>query len=228
LVDEAPVVKLVNSMILQAIRQRASDIHIEPQETRVRVRYRIDGALYNVMTPPKHIQAAIISRLKIMADMDIAERRLPQDGRIQLKADSRDIDLRVSTIPTVFGEKVVMRILDKSHTVVGIEKIGLLSDNRDRFESMIIKPYGNILLTGHLVLSTRHTTDAPGAVTRLVDMGIEPFLVASSLIGVIAQRLVRTLCERCKQPYAPPAEVLERLGAGMVAGDGQVPIYRPV
>ena len=315
LVDEAPVVKLVNSMILQAIRQRASDIHIEPQETRVRVRYRIDGALYNVMTPPKHIQAAIISRLKIMADMDIAERRLPQDGRIQLKADNREIDLRVSTIPTVFGEKVVMRILDKSHTVVGIEKIGLLSDNRERFEAMIVKPYGIILLTGptgsgktttlytilnrlnstesniitiedpveyqmaginqvmvnpkagltfanglraflrqdpdiimvgeirdeetariaihaaltgHLVLSTLHTNDAPGAVTRLVDMGIEPFLVSSSLIGVIAQRLVRTLCERCKQPYAPPAEVLERLGAGMVAGDGQVPIYRPV
>ena len=315
LVDEAPVVRLVNVIILQAVRQRASDIHIEPQETRVRVRYRIDGALYNVMTPPRHIHAAIISRIKIMADMDIAERRLPQDGRIQLKVENRDIDLRVSTIPTVFGEKVVMRILDKSQTVVGVEKIGLLAENRQRFESMITKPYGIILLTGptgsgktttlytilnklnstdsniitiedpveyqmagvnqvqvnpkagltfanglrsflrqdpdiimvgeirdeetariaihaaltgHLVLSTLHTNDAPGAVTRLVDMGIEPFLAASSLIGVIAQRLVRVLCDRCKQTYTPPAEVLQRLGAAMLAADGQVPIYRPV
>ncbi len=315
LVDEAPVVRLVNVIILQAVRQRASDIHIEPQETRVRVRYRIDGTLYNVMTPPRHIHAAIISRIKIMADMDIAERRLPQDGRIQLKVEHREIDLRVSTIPTVFGEKVVMRILDKSQTVVGVEKIGLLADNRQRFEAMLTKPYGIILLTGptgsgktttlytilnklnstesniitiedpveyqlaginqvmvnpkagltfanglrsflrqdpdiimvgeirdeetariaihaaltgHLVLSTLHTNDAPGAVTRLVDMGIEPFLVASSLIGVIAQRLIRILCEKCKQVYTPPVEVLQRLGASMLAGDSQVPIYRPV
>ncbi len=315
LVDEAPVVRLVNSIIVQALRQRASDIHIEAQETRVRVRYRIDGSLYNVMTPPRHIHAAIISRIKIMAEMDIAERRLPQDGRIQLKVENREIDLRVSTIPTVFGEKVVMRILDKSQTLVSIEKIGLLAENRQRFEAMLTKPYGIILLTGptgsgktttlytilnklnstetnivtvedpveyqiaginqvqmnpkagltfanglrsflrqdpdiimvgeirdeetariaihaaltgHLVLSTLHTNDAPGAVTRLVDMGIEPFLVASSLIGVIAQRLVRILCDRCKQVYTPPAEVLQRLGATMLAGDGQVPIYRPV
>ncbi|HET8998407.1 MAG TPA: type II secretion system ATPase GspE [bacterium] len=315
LVDEAPVVRLVNSIIVQALRQRASDIHIEAQETRVRVRYRIDGSLYNVMTPPRHIHAAIISRIKIMADMDIAERRLPQDGRIQLKVENKEIDLRVSTIPTVFGEKVVMRILDKSQTLVSIEKIGLLAENRQRFESMLTKPYGIILLTGptgsgktttlytilnklnstetnivtvedpveyqlaginqvqvnpkagltfanglrsflrqdpdiimvgeirdeetariaihaaltgHLVLSTLHTNDAPGAVTRLVDMGIEPFLVASSLIGVIAQRLVRILCDKCKQVYTPPAEVLQRLGATMLAGDGQVPIYRPV
>jgi type IV pilus assembly protein PilB len=315
LVDEAPVVRLVNSIIVQALRQRASDIHIEAQETRVRVRYRIDGALYNVMTPPRHIHAAIISRIKIMAEMDIAERRLPQDGRIQLKVENREIDLRVSTIPTVFGEKVVMRILDKSQTLVSVEKIGLLAENRQRFETMLTKPYGIILLTGptgsgktttlytilnklnstetnivtvedpveyqlaginqvqmnpkagltfanglrsflrqdpdiimvgeirdeetariaihaaltgHLVLSTLHTNDAPGAVTRLVDMGIEPFLVASSLIGVIAQRLIRVLCDRCKQVYTPPAEVLQRLGATMLAGDGQVPIYRPV
>ncbi|HKV45062.1 MAG TPA: type II secretion system ATPase GspE [bacterium] len=315
LVDEAPVVRLVSSIILQAVRQRASDIHIEAQEQRVRVRYRIDGALYNVMTPPKHIQNAIISRVKIMADMDIAERRLPQDGRIQLKVENREIDLRVSTIPTVYGEKVVMRILDKSQTVVGIEKVGLLADNRQRFDAMITKPHGIVLLTGptgsgktttlytilnrlnstetniitiedpveyqmsginqvqvnpkagltfanglrsflrqdpdiimvgeirdeetariaihaaltgHLVLSTLHTNDAPGAVTRLVDMGIEPFLVASSVIGVIAQRLVRMLCDRCKQVYNPPAEVLARLGASMIAADGQVPIFRPV
>ncbi len=148
LVDEAPVVRLVNVIILQALRQRASDIHIEAQETRLRVRYRIDGALYNVMTPPRHIHAAIISRVKIMAEMDIAERRLPQDGRIQLKVENRDIDLRVSTIPTVFGEKVVMRILDRGQTVVGVEKIGLVADNRERFEGMLTKPYGIILLTG--------------------------------------------------------------------------------
>jgi type IV pilus assembly protein PilB len=315
LVDEAPVVRLVNSIIVQALRQRASDIHIEAQETRVRVRYRIDGSLYNVMTPPRHIHPAIISRIKIMAEMDIAERRLPQDGRIQLKVENREIDLRVSTIPTVFGEKIVMRILDKSQTMVGIEKIGLIAENRQRFDSMLTKPYGIILLTGptgsgktttlytilnklnstdtnivtiedpveyqmpgvnqvqvnpkagltfanglrsflrqdpdvimvgeirdeetariaihsaltgHLVLSTLHTNDAPGAVTRLVDMGIEPFLVASSLVGVIAQRLIRVLCDRCKQIYTPPAEVLHRLGATMLAGDGQVPIYRPV
>jgi type IV pilus assembly protein PilB len=315
LVDEAPVVRLVNSIILQAIRQRASDIHIEPQETRVRVRYRIDGALYNVMTPPPHIKAAIISRVKIMADMDIAERRLPQDGRIELKVEHRDIDLRVSTIPTVFGEKVVMRILDKNPTLVGIEKIGLLAENRRHFETMITKPYGIVLLTGptgsgktttlytmlnrlnstesniitiedpveyqltginqvqvnpkagltfanglrsflrqdpdiimvgeirdeetariaihaaltgHLVLSTLHTNDAPGAVTRLINMGIEPFLVASSLIGVIAQRLVRVLCEKCKQPHPLPAEVLSRLGAATGAGAHTATIFRPV
>jgi len=315
LVDEAPVVRLVNSIILQAIRQRASDIHIEPQETRVRVRYRIDGALYNVMTPPNHIKAAIISRVKIMAEMDIAERRLPQDGRIELKVEHRDIDLRVSTIPTVFGEKVVMRVLDKNPTLVGVEKIGLLAENRRRFEAMITKPYGIVLLTGptgsgktttlytilnqlnstesniitiedpveyqlaginqvqvnpkagltfanglrsflrqdpdvimvgeirdeetariaihaaltgHLVLSTLHTNDAPGAVTRLIDMGIEPFLVASSLIGVIAQRLVRVLCEKCKQAHPLPAEVLQRLGAVTAPRGNDVPIFRPV
>ena len=315
LVDDAPVVRLVNVIIVQALRQRASDIHIEPQETRVRVRYRIDGALYVVMTPPAHIHAAIISRIKIMAEMDIAERRLPQDGRIQLKVESKEIDLRVSTIPTVFGEKVVMRILDKSQTLVSIEKVGLIAENRIRFESLLTKPYGIVLLTGptgsgktttlytilnklnstesniitvedpveyqlagisqvqvnvkagltfanglrsflrqdpdiimvgeirdeetariaihaamtgHLVLSTLHTNDAAGAITRLVDMGIEPFLVSSSLIGVIAQRLIRILCDKCKQPYTPPAEVLQRLGAAVLAGDDQLPIHRPV
>jgi type IV pilus assembly protein PilB len=297
--EEAPVVRLANMMILQAIRQAASDIHFEPQEYRVRVRYRIDGTLYSVMTPPKHIQGALISRLKIMSNMNIAERRLPQDGRIELKVDNREIDLRVSTIPTVWGEKVVMRILDKSGAFVGIEKLGLLPEDHQRFERIISKPYGIILLTGptgsgkttslyailnrlnrvdvnittiedpveyqlpgiaqvqinpkagltfanglrsflrqdpdiimvgeirdeetariaihaaltgHLVLSTLHTNDAAGAVTRLVDMGIEPFLVSSSVSGVIAQRLVRILCQRCKQPYTPTEEVLRRIG----------------
>src|SRR5438445_804508 len=136
-VDDAPVVRLVNVIIVQALRQRASDIHIEPQETRVRVRYRIDGALYVVMTPPAHIHAAIISRIKIMAEMDIAERRLPQDGRIQLKVENKEIDLRVSTIPTVFGEKVVMRSLDKSQTLVSIERVGLIAKNRTRSASLL-------------------------------------------------------------------------------------------
>ncbi|HLJ61990.1 MAG TPA: type II secretion system ATPase GspE [bacterium] len=314
LVDEAPVVRLVNMIILQAIRQRASDIHIEPQEFRMRVRYRIDGALYNVMTPARDIQAAVISRVKIMADIDIAERRVPQDGRIAYKAEGKDYDLRVSTIPTVFGEKVVMRILDKSATVVGLERVGLLPVDFPRFDAMISRPHGIILLTGptgsgksttlysilnrlnstesniitvedpveyqlpginqvqvnpkagltfanglrsflrqdpdiimvgevrdeetaritihaaltgHLVLSTLHTNDAPGAVARLVDMGIEPFLVASSMVGVIAQRLVRVLCDRCKQPYLPPAELLDRFGALAAEQAGAATFYRP-
>jgi type IV pilus assembly protein PilB len=313
MVDEAPVVRLVNMIILQAIRQRASDIHLEPQETRMRVRYRIDGTLYNVMTPPRDIQAAVISRIKIMAEMDIAERRRSQDGRIVFKSDGREFDLRVNTIPTVFGEKVVMRILDKSTALVGLEKIGLLPEDHQRFETMMSKPYGIILLTGptgsgktttlysmlsrlnstesnittiedpveyqlpgvnqvqvnpkanvtfatglraflrqdpdiimvgevrdeetaritihaaltgHLVLSTLHTNDAPGAVARLVDMGIEPFLVASSVIGVVAQRLVRVLCERCKQPFVPPPELLKRLGVPEGRGNG-AKICRP-
>jgi len=297
--EDAPIVRLANQVIVQAIRQGASDIHVEPQEQRVRIRYRIDGALYSVMTPPKHVQAALVSRIKIMAGMNIAERRVPQDGRIEMRVDNRDIDLRVSTIPTVFGEKVVMRILDKQGAFVGIEKLGLLPEDHQRFERIITRPHGIILLTGptgsgktttlyailnrlnkvevnittiedpveyqlpgiaqvqinpkagltfatglraflrqdpdiimvgeirdeetariaihasltgHLVLSTLHTNDAPGAVTRLVDMGIEPFLVSSSVIGVIAQRLVRVLCQHCKQSYTPTPEMLKRVG----------------
>ena len=268
------------------------------------------------MTPPKHIQAGVVSRVKIMAQMDIAERRLPQDGRIQLTVDERGIDVRVSTVPTVFGEKVVMRILDRGSALVGLEKIGLLGENRQRFEALMSAPYGIILLTGptgsgktttlygmlnrlnttesniitvedpveyhlagvnqvqvnpkagltfanglrsflrqdpdiimvgeirdeetariaihaaltgHLVLSTLHTNDAPGAVTRLLDMGIEPFLVASSLVGVIAQRLVRVLCERCKQAYTPRPEVRRRLAAvNGLRGREPAVFYRPV
>jgi type IV pilus assembly protein PilB len=314
LVDEPPVVRLVNMIILQAIRQRASDIHIEPQEHRMRVRYRIDGTLYNVMTPAREIQAAVVSRVKIMAEVDIAERRVPQDGRIAYRAEGREYDLRVSTIPTVFGEKVVMRILDKSATIVGLERVGILASDLPRFETMISKPYGIILLTGptgsgksttlysiltrlnstesniitvedpveyqlpginqvqvnpkagvtfatglrsflrqdpdiimvgeirdeetaritihaaltgHLVLSTLHTNDAPGAVARLVDMGIEPFLVASSIVGVVAQRLVRVLCDRCKQSFEPTADLLERFGAIAAAQSGPMTFYRP-
>jgi type IV pilus assembly protein PilB len=314
LVTEAPVVRLVNSILVQAIRQNASDIHIEPQETRVRVRYRIDGTLYNMMTPPRQIHAALVSRVKIMADVDIAERRVPQDGRIPFKVDGREYDLRVSTIPSIFGEKVVMRILDKNNALVGIEHIGLLPHNLDRFDAMIRKPYGIILLTGptgsgksttlysmlsqlnssernivtiedpveyqlpginqmqvnvkagvtfanglraflrqdpdiimvgeirdaetariaihaaltgHLVLSTLHTNDAPASLTRLVDMGIEPFLVASSIIGVVAQRLVRMLCDRCKKMYTPPPELLRRLGIVPPDDGSRITFYSP-
>jgi type IV pilus assembly protein PilB len=315
LVDEAPVVRLVNLITLQAVRQHASDIHIEPQTHQVRVRYRIDGILYNAMTLPQHVHAAVVSRLKIMADIDIAERRLPQDGRIHLEIDKREIDIRVSTIPTIDGEKCVLRILDKSEGVLGLEKIGLLPENLRRFRSLIEKPHGIVLLTGptgsgktttlyaimnqlnstksniiaiedpveyqipgvnqvqvnpkagltfakglrsflrqdpdvimvgeirdeetariaihaaltgHLVLSTLHTNDAPGALTRLIDMGIEPFLVASSVIGVIAQRLVRVLCDRCKQAYEPPSELLQRLEASAGDGGSHLTFWRPV
>ncbi len=313
LVDEAPVVRLVNMMLLQAIRQRASDVHLEPQEHQVRVRYRIDGTLYKAMAVPRDIQAAVLSRIKIMADMDIAERRRSQDGRIAFEVDGRDYDVRVNSIPTVFGEKIVLRILDKSSALVGIDKIGLLPEDRRALELMMAKPYGIILLTGptgsgktttlysmlsalnsterniitiedpveyqlpgvnqvqvnvkagvtfasslraflrqdpdimmvgevrdeeaaritihaaltgHLVLSTLHTNDAPGAVARLVDMGIEPFLVASSVVGVIAQRLARILCDRCRQPYAPPADVLGRFGLDP-ARQASATFYRP-
>lgn len=311
---QVPVVRLVDQMIRQAVRQGASDIHVEPQEFQTRIRYRIDGLLYVTMTPPRHIHAALVSRLKIMARLNIAERRLPQDGRIEMRVDDRDIDFRVATVPTVWGEKVVLRILDKSGAFVGVEKIGLLPEDFPRFDGLISKPYGIILLTGptgsgktttlyailnrlnrsdvnittiedpveyhlpgiaqvqinpkagvtfatglrsflrqdpdiimvgeirdeetariathaaltgHLVLSTLHTNDAPGAVTRLVDMGIEPFLVASSVIGVIAQRLVRVLCRRCREPYQPTPETLRGLGLDGAAG-GDLTFYRAV
>jgi type IV pilus assembly protein PilB len=312
IVEDAPVVRLVNLMLVQAVRQGASDIHVEPQERQLRIRYRIDGTLYNVMTAPKHVQAATTSRIKIMANMNIAERRAPQDGRIELRVDNREIDLRVSSIPTTFGEKVVMRILDKRSALVGIEKLGLMGTDQERFEDLVTKPYGIILitgptgsgkttslyailsrlnktevniitiedpveyqlsgisqvpinpkagltfatglrsflrqdpdiimvgeirdeetariaihaaLTGHLVLSTLHTNDAPGAVARLVDMGIEPFLVSSSVIGVVAQRLVRLLCNKCKEAYTPPPEVIARYG--LAGPDEPAPtIYR--
>ena len=312
IVEDAPVVRLVNLMLVQAVRQGASDVHVEPQEKQLRIRYRIDGTLYNVMTAPKHVQAATTSRLKIMANMNIAERRAPQDGRIELRVDNREIDMRVSSIPTVFGEKVVMRILDKRAALVEVDKLGLIGPDRPRFESLIVKPYGIILitgptgsgkttslysilnrlnkadvniitiedpveyqlagisqvqinpragltfatglrsflrqdpdiimvgeirdeetariainaaLTGHLVLATLHTNDAPGAVARLADMGVEPFLVASSVIGVVAQRLVRLLCPQCREAYTLSAEVSVRYG---LAGPDDPPpvIYR--
>ncbi|MDR7520305.1 MAG: type II secretion system ATPase GspE [Armatimonadota bacterium] len=311
LTEEAPVIRLVNLIILQAVRQGASDIHIEPQDRVVRVRYRLDGHLHAAMSPPRHVHQALISRLKIMAHMNIAERRVPQDGRIDLKVDDRDISFRVSTTPTVFGEKAVLRILDKRSALVGVDRLGLAPHDAQSLAQMISRPHGIILvtgptgsgktttlyailnrlnrpevniltiedpveyqhdgiaqvqvnpkagltfasglraflrqdpdiimvgeirdeetariaihaaLTGHLVLSTLHTNDAPSAVTRLVDMGIEPFLVSSSLVGVVAQRLVRVLCERCREPYDPSPEVLTTLG---VTAAGHGTFYRP-
>jgi type II secretory ATPase GspE/PulE/Tfp pilus assembly ATPase PilB-like protein len=284
---------------MQAIKDRASDIHIEPERDKLRTRYRIDGILYEVSSPPKRLQLAIVSRIKIMAGMDIAEKRIPQDGRIRLRARNKDIDLRVATLPTMFGEKVVLRILERAVTIVDLDKLGLLPDTRKRYEEIISRPYGIVLstgptgcgksstlyaslnkikstktniitiedpveyqislvnqvqinpkagltfasglrsflrqdpdiimvgeirdletaeiaihasLTGHLVLSTLHTNDAPTAFTRLVDMGVEPFLASSAVAAVMAQRLVRTICPKCKEEYRPPKEVLEELG----------------
>ena len=307
--DEAPVVRFVNLLISQAISDRASDIHIEPTERDMRVRYRIDGVLHDAHRSPKNIQNGVISRLKIMADMNIAERRVPQDGRLSVNHQGRRVDLRVATLPTVWGEKVVARILDTSHTQLGLDDLGFSPENYGRYQASYSKPYGMILatgptgsgksttlyatlnqlnrpdvnvitvedpveyrlhginqvqtnvragltfasalrsilrsdpdillvgeirdhetaqiaveaaLTGHLVLSTLHTNDAPSAVTRLIEMGIEPFLVGSALDAVVAQRLCRSLCERCREPYQPDAAELVRIGFPWADGQ-QVP-----
>jgi type IV pilus assembly protein PilB len=315
LVDEAPVVKLVNMLITQAVNDRASDIHVEPQEKDLRIRYRIDGVLHEVMRPAKTIQSGVVSRLKIMGELDIAERRIPQDGRISLNVSGKSIDLRVASLPTVYGEKIVLRILDKSSVLLKLEDLGFMPDNFERFQKAYTKPYGMILvtgptgsgksttlyatlnilnspekniitvedpveyrlggvnqiqvnnkagltfasalrsilradpdivligeirdretaqiaieaaLTGHLVLSTLHTNDAPSAVTRLIEMGIEPFLVSSAIDAVLGQRLARRLCEKCKEPYKPTKDAL--LENGIVLGeDKEIPtLYRPV
>jgi type IV pilus assembly protein PilB len=297
--EEAPIVKFVNLLIAQAVADGASDIHIEPGERDLRVRYRIDGVLHEVMRSPRSIQAGVISRLKIMADVDIAERRIPQDGRISVTSNHKAIDLRFSTLPTVYGEKVVMRILDKTAVMLELEDLGFLEDNLKRYAESYTKPYGTILvtgptgsgksttlyatlnvlnsdevniittedpveyrlagisqvqvnnrvglsfskalrsilrqdpdivlvgemrdretaqigieaaLTGHLVLSTLHTNDAPSAVTRLTEMGIEPFLVGSAVDCVLAQRLARKVCSRCTDMIRPDAEMLKAAG----------------
>jgi type IV pilus assembly protein PilB len=287
-IDEAPIVRLVNLVITQGVKVRASDIHFEPNETEIAIRYRVDGRLKQEMTSPKNTQAAIISRVKIMSGMNIAEKRVPQDGRIQMKVEGMAIDLRVSSIPTVYGEKVVMRILYKSNILTKMEKLGFLPDTLEKFRAVYTQPHGIILvtgptgsgksttlsavlnelnapdvnlmtvedpveyqipgvnqvqvnvkagltfamalraflrqdpdiimvgeirdpetaqiatqaaLTGHLVLSTLHTNDAPGSITRLVDMGIEPFMAASTVVAILAQRLIRGVCPNCKTPY---------------------------
>jgi general secretion pathway protein E len=299
LASEAPVIRLVNLIISKAIENRASDIHIEPFEKDLKVRYRIDGILHDVESPPKKLKAALISRVKIMSKLNIAERRLPQDGRIKLKVLGKDIDLRVSTLPTLYGESVVMRILDKSNTsLYDIRKLGFPEDSLQEFESLIRRPHGIMLvtgptgsgktttlysalstinlpdkkiitiedpveyqidgvnqihanpqigltfasglrhivrqdpdvimigeirdletaeiairaaLTGHLVFSTLHTNDAPSAITRLIDMGAQDYLIASSLLGVLAQRLIRVVCPSCKKEVFPVAEMLDEI-----------------
>ncbi len=297
--EQAPIVKLVDTVLRQAVTSRASDIHIEPDEEVCRLRYRVDGVLYEAAPPPKRLEAAVISRLKIMAGLDIAERRLPQDGRIQMKLGDREVDFRISTFPTIHGENVVIRVLDKSSDLLSLEQIGLQAEPLKGFKQLVARPHGILLvtgptgcgktttlysvlrtvdavqrnvitledpveyriqrirqsqidvksgltfasglrsivrqdpdvimvgeirdletaeiaihaaLTGHLVFSTLHTNDAPGAITRLMDMGVEPFLISSSVIGVMAQRLVRTLCPKCKKPQPASPELLASLG----------------
>ena len=294
-VEEAPIVKFVNLLITQAIQDRASDIHIEPGEHDLRVRFRIDGVLHEVMRSARSITAGVTSRLKIMADINIAERRIPQDGRLSVNANGKKIDLRVATLPTVWGEKVVMRILDNSTAMLDLIDLGFSPSNYTRYQESYVKPYGMLLvtgptgsgksttlyatlnivstpdknvitvedpveyrlpginqvqtnnkagltfasalrsilrsdpdvvligeirdhetaqiaieasLTGHLVLSTLHTNDAPSAITRLIEMGIEPFLVASAIDCVLAQRLCRKLCKKCKESYTPTEQEL--------------------
>lgn len=296
--EDAPVIKIVNLIMTQAVKDRASDIHVEPEENSVRVRYRVDGILHEAQEIPKHLQNVLLSRIKVMAKMDIAETRMPQDGRIQLKLDNKNLDLRVSSFPTVHGENIVIRILDKSSVLLGLKDIGFMEDHLIEFEKVIKHPYGVILvtgptgsgktttiyaslstinsmetniitiedpveyeiplirqtqvnpkagltfanglrnilrqdpniimvgeirdketaeiaiqasLTGHLVLSTLHTNDAASSLTRLIDMGIEPFLVSSSLIAILAQRLVRRICPNCKEKYKPADEIMNYL-----------------
>ncbi len=298
-VEEAPIVKLVNLILSEAITKGASDVHIEPYEKSFRVRYRTDGVLYDVMQPPQKLRAALSSRIKIMAELDIAERRLPQDGRIKLRIKDREVDLRVSTLPTIFGEKIVMRILDKSSLVLDLTKLGFEPKQLQEFDEAIRSPYGMVLvtgptgsgktttlysalstinavgvnimtvedpveynllginqvhvkeeigltfasalrsflrqdpdiimvgeirdfetaeiavkaaLTGHLVLSTLHTNDAPSTISRLLNMGIEPFLVSASVLLIVAQRLCRKICPQCKEEEKIPVPALVNLG----------------
>ncbi len=311
--EDAPVVRFVNLLISQAISDRASDIHLEPTERDLRVRYRVDGVLTDAHRAPKSIANGVVSRLKIMADMNIAERRIPQDGRLSVVNDGRTMDLRVASLPTVWGEKIVARVLDNTNTHLGLEDLGFSDENFSRFATSYVKPYGMILvtgptgsgksttlyatlnilnqphvnvitvedpveyrlaginqvqtnvkagltfasalrsilrsdpdivligeirdhetasiaveasLTGHLVLSTLHTNDAPSAVTRLVEMGIEPFLVGSALDAIVAQRLCRSLCPRCREAYRPSTD--ELAGMGFVLPSDAPDLYRAV
>jgi len=313
--DDAPIVRFVNLLISQGIQDKASDIHIEPAEFEMHVRYRIDGVLHEMQSAPKAIQNGVISRLKIMSEIDIAERRKPQDGRMSVSHGGRKIDLRVATLPTVWGEKVVMRILDNSSSSLAIENLALLPRNFEAFKSSYTKPYGMILvtgptgsgksttlyttlqtvakpqinvitvedpvefrmaginqvqvnpkagltfasalrsilrsdpdvvligeirdhetaqiaieasLTGHLVLSTLHTNDAPSAITRLTEMDIEPFLVGSALDCVVAQRLARRLCDRCKTAYEEDPQKLYHLGFHFDPNQPTPTLYKPV
>lgn len=308
--DEAPMIRLVNSLIFQAVKQRASDIHFEPFERDFVIRYRIDGILYNILTPPKRLQSSMTSRIKIMAALDIAEKRLPQDGRISIRIAGKEIDIRVSVIPTAHGERLVLRLLDKLHLLLNLDDLGFSKKTLAEVEELIKLSHGIILvtgptgsgktttlysilnkinspdkniitiedpieyqlkgigqmqvnpkidltfsnglrsilrqdpdvilvgeirdsetaeiaihasLTGHLVFSTLHTNDSAGAITRLIDMGIESFLVSSSVVAIIAQRLVRKLCDACKISYVPQAAELEKLG--LSADSSRPPLF---
>ena len=298
-ISDAPIIKLANHIISQSVKARASDIHMEPYQDSFKVRYRVDGILYDLLSPPKWVQPALISRIKVMAKMDIAEKRLPQDGRFDVKIGNQEIDVRVSTIPTSFGERVVLRLLDKSGSLISLSDLGLASDKLNLIENLVGSPNGIILvtgptgsgktttlyailssinipdiniitiedpieykikgisqiqvnpkinltfagglrsivrqdpdvilvgeirdqetaeiavqsaLTGHLVFSTLHTNDSASAITRLVDIGVEPFLISSSVLAVVAQRLIRVLCRNCKQPYTPDNSTLGSIG----------------
>ena len=299
LAGQAPIVRFVNLILFQAIQDRASDIHFEPFEDEFKVRYRVDGALYEMAPPPKHLALPVISRIKVMSNLNIAERRLPQDGRIQMNVGGRQVDLRVSTLPTQYGESVVLRVLDRTVVNLEIENLGLPTEIYEKLKELIKIPNGIIIvtgptgsgktttlysclkrintidlklltsedpveydiegimqvpinegigltfaralraflrqdpdvimvgemrdletaqisiqasLTGHLVFTTLHTNDAPGAVTRMIDMGVEPFLISSTLDAILAQRLVRTICKKCRVAYEPPESVLSELG----------------
>jgi len=310
--SDAPIIKLVNLMLSQAVKDRASDIHIEPTQSRLKIRYRVDGILYDMLSPPKHIQSALTSRIKVMAEMNIAEKRLPQDGRIEIRIGDKNIDIRVSTIPTAFGERVVMRLLDKTRIILSLTDLGMPQKNLKEFDGLIRASHGIILvtgptgsgktttlyaalstinrtdiniitiedpieyqiegigqiqvnpkigltfanglrsivrqdpdvilvgeirdmetaeiaiqsaLTGHLVFSTLHTNDSASAVTRLIDMGIESFLITSSVIAILAQRLVRVICDNCREEYKPDRESLESIGLTKEML-GEKPLYR--
>ena len=312
LAAEAPVIRLVSLIITNALEQRASDIHIEPFENRLVVRYRIDGVLHEVESPPRRFSAAVISRIKIMANLDIAERRLPQDGRIRLRVQGKEIDLRVSTVPTMHGESVVMRILDKGGVALDFRKLGFEDDTLKAFLDILLQPYGILLvtgptgsgktttlytaldrlnqpdvkiltvedpveyqmpginqiqvkpqidltfanalrsivrqdpdvimigeirdletaeiavqsaLTGHLVLSTVHTNDAPATVNRLLDMGVDDYLLTSTIIGILAQRLVRTLCPHCKESYTALPELVDELGLRRFSDEPEIRLH---
>jgi len=308
--EEPVVIKLVNLIVMKAVREGASDIHIEPEEDTLKTRFRVDGVLHEVSSPPKHLQSAIISRIKIMANLDIAERRAPQDGRFTLKMEGKEIDIRVSCMPTIYGENIVMRLLDVSSALLSLTETGFSKEVLEKYQKLIFHPHGMILvtgptgcgktttlyvsldkinnvekniitiedpveyklpgirqmqvnpkvdltfanglrsmlrqdpdvimvgeirdsetaeiaihsaLTGHLVFSTLHTNDAAGALTRMIDMGVEPFLVSSSVIGVLAQRLVRTICKDCKEEYTPTEEELRDIG---LLGESGIKFYR--
>ncbi len=311
--EQAPIIRLANALIQQAITDRASDIHVEPQQRGLRIRFRIDGVLHEAMTIPKNLQAPLISRYKIMAEMNIAERRLPQDGRIEVRHAGKEYDMRVSSIPTPWGEKIVMRILDKSSVLIGLEKLGFTEENQTQVDELISQPNGMFLstgptgagktttqyailhklnsierniitiedpieyqlagiaqvqvnrkagltfanalrhflrqdpdiimvgemrdletaeiaieasLTGHLVLSTLHTNDAPSAVVRMNDMGVEPYLISATVIGVLAQRLGRKVCLDCKEPFEVHQGELRRFGFKVEDPDATVTLYR--